>query len=55
MSDLFLQLITSVVSGLVGGVITGVAAFTAIRVELRWQRRDLDDHHRRLVRLEETK
>lgn len=49
---MLLQLVSAAVSGVVGGVITGVAAFAAIRVELRYLRRDLDDHHRRLIHLE---
>jgi len=35
-------IIRSIVSGVIGGVITGVAAFAAIRVELRWLRADVD-------------
>lgn len=53
MPDLWAQIITAVVSGLIGGTITGVAAFAAIRVEIRWHRRDIDDHHRRITQLEE--
>lgn len=46
------QLLSSVISGLVGGVITGIAAFAAIRVELKYLRRDVDLAHGRLDRLE---
>jgi len=38
-------LVQAVVSGIVGGVITGVAAFAAIKIELRWLRRDVDRMH----------
>ena len=48
-------LIQAVVAGLVGGVITGSAAFAAIRVELRYLRRDVDDHHTRLRALESAR
>lgn len=48
MDALVSQLITSVVSGLVGGIVTGIAAFAAIRVELKYLRRDVDAAHRRL-------
>jgi len=48
MEQVFTQLLTSVMSGLVGGVITGVAAFTAIRVELKYLRRDVDHAHARI-------
>jgi len=46
------QLVSSIISGLVGGVVTGIAAFAAIRVELKYLRRDVDLAHRRLNRLE---
>lgn len=45
-------IVEAVISGVVGGVITGAAAFAAIRVELRYMRRDLDDHHERIRALE---
>lgn len=48
MDAMVTQLITSVVSGLVGGIVTGIAAFAAIRVELKYLRRDVDAAHRRL-------
>lgn len=47
----FQQAVVSVVSGLVGGLITGVAAFAAIRVEMRWMRRDIDHAHERINQL----
>ena len=42
------QLLTSIVSGLVGGFITGIAAFSAIKVEMRYLRRDVDYAHARI-------
>lgn len=45
------SLIYSIVSGIVGGVITGASAFAAIRVELRYLRRDVDHAHRRIDKL----
>lgn len=33
----------AILQAVIGGVITGGAAFAAIRVELRWLRRDIDD------------
>lgn len=42
------QLIAAVISGLVGGVITGIAAWSAIKVEMRYMRRDIDHAHRRI-------
>ncbi len=35
-------LLQAVVSGVIGGVFTGVAAWAAIKVEVRWLRRDVD-------------
>lgn len=43
--DVMAQLTNAVIAGLVGGVVTGAAAFAAIRVELRWLRRDIDLAH----------
>lgn len=48
MESVMSQLITSIISGLVGGVITGAAAFAAIRVEIKFLRRDVDHAHARL-------
>jgi len=48
MESLLPQLAASIVSGLVGGIITGVAAWSAIRVEMRYLRRDIDRAHARL-------
>ncbi len=48
MEFVFSQLLASIVSGLVGGFITGVAAFSAIKVEMRYLRRDVDHAHARL-------
>lgn len=42
------QLLTSIISGLIGGIITGIAAFSAIKVELRYLRRDIDHAHTRI-------
>ncbi len=42
------QLLTSIISGLIGGFITGIAAFSAIKVELRYLRRDVDHAHERI-------
>lgn len=42
------QIIASVVSGLVGGIITGIAAWSAIKVEMRYMRRDIDHAHARI-------
>lgn len=42
------QLLTSIISGLVGGFITGLAAFSAIKVEMRYLRRDVDHAHARI-------
>lgn len=53
--DIANQIVASVISGLVGGVITGVAAFAAIRVELRYLRRDTDWAHKRIDRIEERR
>lgn len=52
MEFLINQMLASVVSGVVGGVITGVAAFAAIRVELKYLRRDVDYAHARLDNVE---
>ncbi len=48
MDPIATQLATSLVSGLVGGVVTGIAAFAAIRVELKFLRRDVDHAHARI-------
>lgn len=53
MNDLFLQLLVGIMTGTVGGAIAGLMALAAIRVEVRWHRRDLDDHHRRISKLED--
>jgi hypothetical protein len=37
------MIVSAVISGVIGGVITGLAALAAVRVELRWLRRDVDD------------
>ena len=39
MIDGFIQ---AAISGIVGGVFTGIAAWAAIKVEVRWLRRDVD-------------
>ncbi len=44
--------VLSVLSGVAGGIVTGAMSFAAIRVELRYMRRDLDDLHNRLRKLE---
>lgn len=46
------QVVSAVISGLVGGTVTGIAAFAAIRVEIKYLRRDVDHAHRRLDYLE---
>lgn len=48
MENVMLQIVSAVISGLVGGIITGVAAFAAIRVEMKYLRRDVDSAHARL-------
>lgn len=51
MEALGAQLLAAAISGVVGGTITGIAAFAAIRVELRYLRRDVDLAHRRIDEL----
>lgn len=41
-------LVQAIVSGVIGGVITGVAAWAAMRVEIKYLRRDVDHAHKRL-------
>lgn len=41
--EILQQLVSAVISGLIGGAVAGVAAVSAMRVELRWLRRDVDD------------
>jgi hypothetical protein len=36
------EFIRAIISGVVGGVFTGVAAWAAIRVEIKYLRRDVD-------------
>jgi len=36
-------LMQSVISGVIGGLATGIAAFAAIRVEMKYLRRDVDN------------
>ncbi|MCW8917491.1 MAG: hypothetical protein OQL08_01540 [Gammaproteobacteria bacterium] len=36
------EVIKAIISGLVGGVFTGIAAWAAIRVEIKYLRRDVD-------------
>lgn len=48
MESILSQVVSSVISGLVGGTITGIAAFAAIRVEIKYLRRDVDHAHRRI-------
>lgn len=48
MESVMSQMLTSIISGLVGGVITGAAAFAAIRVEIKFLRRDVDYAHARI-------
>ena len=48
METFFIQILTSIVSAIIGGVITGVAAFSAIRVEMKYLRRDIDHAHARM-------
>jgi hypothetical protein len=47
------QLLSSVISGLLGGAVTGVAAISAIRIEIKYLRRDVDHAHKRIDRVEE--
>ncbi len=49
------SLASVLVNGLLSGVITGAAAYAAIRVEIRYLRRDVDHAHRRLDALEGKK
>jgi len=44
-----------VISGVLAGVIAGAVAYTTIRVQLKWHRRDIDWAHKRLDRLEAIK
>ncbi len=46
------QLAIAALCGLVSGLVTGLLFVGGLRVELRYLRRDLDDHHARLKRLE---
>lgn len=46
------QLLSAVISGVVGGAITGVAAVAAIRVEIKYLRRDVDRAHKRIDHIE---
>lgn len=45
-------LLVAVLSWVATGCIAGLVAWGGLRVELRYLRRDLDDHHVRLKRLE---
>lgn len=40
-----------IISSVVTGLITGVASFAAIRVEMKFLRRDVDHAHKRLDRI----
>jgi len=55
MENILSQLLSAVISGLVGGTVTGIAAFAAIRVEIKYLRRDVDHAHARLDRIERFK
>ncbi len=44
---------SSIVQAVIGGLITGGAAWTAIRVELKWLRRDVDEARRDVRRAHE--
>ncbi len=50
--DLINAIVYAVISGVVGGSITGIAAFAAIRVEMKYLRRDVDHAHKRIDALE---
>ncbi len=50
-----ISFINILISSAVTGVITGVAAFSAIRVEMRFLRRDVDRAHERLDGLSKHK
>lgn len=54
MDQVVTQIIASVISGLVGGIITGIAAWSAIKVEMRYMRRDIDHAHARIDNIEGT-
>lgn len=54
MEQIIGAMISGLVAGLAGGVITGIAAVAAIRVEIRWLRRDIDRAHKRLDKLDGT-
>lgn len=41
-------ILQAAISGIVGGLITGVAAWAAMRVEIKYLRRDVDHAHQRL-------
>ena len=40
-----------IVSSVVTGAITGIAAFAAIRVEMKFLRRDVDHAHKRIDKI----
>ncbi len=42
------QLAVQLITGLFSGLVTGIACFLAIRIELRYMRRDLDNAWERL-------
>ncbi len=40
--DFWLAIISAVVTGIITGAVTGIAAYAAIRVEVKYLRRDVD-------------
>ena len=42
------EIVKAIVTGIVGGACTGIAVIAAIRVELKWLRRDVDTIMRRV-------
>ena len=48
-----MEWVSSIVQAVIGGLITGGAAWTAIRVELKWLRRDVDEARRDVRRAHE--
>ena len=44
-------IINVVIGSVITGVITGLASFAAIRVELKYMRRDIDQAHKRIDKI----
>lgn len=44
-------IVNVIISSVVTGLITGVASFAAIRVELKFLRRDVDHAHKRIDKI----